>query len=587
MTAMWCFSVSMSDPGAHFSLSMLPLRPVPVLRACLLLLAFTLPAGASRAAPGVIRQPGQAGDRFGKTVVGIDYACEPPLAREHYDPLLGIGPGDVLTRSRAKAAIQALYDTGRFSRITLSAESHEEGIRLIFALQLNYYFNGFRILGDVDLEGRLPTELVSLPVGQRFTEARLEQARQNVVAFMRSRGYSLSKVHARTIYDEHRRQVDTEFLVLPGAVTRIRSVQFLGIPASEMEPVQRRLSLAPGKEYRRIRIDRRLLDLREYLLRRGFLSADIRLAESFDEAGNSVAVTVQGSGFGRVRILVDGFDIPRDRVRRLLPMLSGGGADPGLLEEGVGNLREYLEEQGFPEARVRIEDQRDAGAEGIIRYRIEAGRKVVVAEVSFRGNSAFSDAQLQAAIQIRPARFLRSSVYSISKLDADVRTLEALYRSAGYLEAAAIPLVTAEGGAGKIRITFECEEGRLATARSLAAEGNTSIPTEDLLAGMRLRPGRAFSPQLAERDRATVLARYNDLGFLQARVTYRVDGPDPEGAYSAVFHIQEGARSFVDDILVLGNQRTREPVISRRIRLKEGEPLGLGKMLETEQSLYE
>src|SRR5262249_34329705 len=95
-----------------------------------------------------------------------------------------------------------------------------------------------------------------------------------------------------------------------------------------------------------------------------------------------------------------------------------------------------------------------------------------------------------------------------------------------------------------------------------------------------------YSPHLVEHDRQAVLAAYNDAGYLQPRVTYQVSGPDGENSYRVAFQVVEGVRSLIDDILVLGNRRTRSSVIDRRARFHKDEPLSLGKMLDTQQSLY-
>jgi len=528
-----------------------------------------------------------AAEYFGSALLGIEYDCDPPLRREHYDPLLGIHPGDLLTRTGLKGAIQALYDTGRFAEISLFAESEAGGVVLRFRLARNYYFNRFRIEGDVDLGGRFPAEVMPLPVGAPFSRAGLEQARREVEKFMRLRGCYLAKVGARTEADDIRRQVDTVFRVEPGEVAKIRSVTLDGVPTEDLAAVQLKLSLTPGQEYRRVKVDERLQKLREDFLRRGLLAADVRAEETFSPDDNVVDLVVRVSGYGRVRVQVEGFKIPRDRLRRLLPLLSGEGVQRELLEEGVRNLREYLENEGYPEAEVTIEDEQQIAGEGVVRYRVESGPKVTVADVEFRGNRFFSGERLLQAIRIRPSRFLQKSVYSISRLDQDVKALEVLYRSAGYLDATIIPLITMEDGADRLRIVFECEEGERSVARAVNIAGNRHIPVDILQPRLQLQPGGVYSPQLAERDRATILAAYNNEGFLQARVSYQTEGPDEERGYSVTFAIEEGGQSFVNRILVLGNERTRESVISSRIRLSENEPLSLSKLLESEQTLYE
>jgi outer membrane protein insertion porin family len=287
-----------------------------------------------------------------------------------------------------------------------------------------------------------------------------------------------------------------------------------------------------------------------------------------------------------VLVAIEGYRIPRDRRRRLLPVLSEGGVTPDRLEEGADNMKDFLEELGHPNAEITFDERRDKQGLRNVVYKIDAGAKVTVTEVDFKGNAAFVDSELLGTIQIQPARFLQKSVYTIQKLDSDVEALRTFYQSKGYLDAEVIPLVTPVGGIERLKIAFEIEEGKLAQTAELRISGNAALTGEELEARMTLRQGGAYSPHLVEHDRQALLAAYNDAGYLQPRVTYQVSGPDGENSYRVAFQVVEGVRSLIDDILVLGNRRTRQSVIDRRVRFRKDEPVSLGKMLDTQQSLY-
>jgi outer membrane protein insertion porin family len=167
-----------------------------------------------------------------------------------------------------------------------------------------------------------------------------------------------------------------------------------------------------------------------------------------------------------------------------------------------------------------------------------------------------------------------------------MKALKDLYESRGYLEAQVIPLIEPSKDGKKLGITYLCEEGRLSRTRSLRIQGNTAVPTGELESKIQLAAGRPYSPSLAERDRLTILSLYNDLGYLQAEVAVRAGPSDDANSYPVEFQIREGTQSVVDRILVLGNDRTQASVIEKRIKIKENEPLSLGRLLQTQQALY-
>jgi outer membrane protein insertion porin family len=518
---------------------------------------------------------------FGRTIHEISYSSDRPLDRAHFDPFLGLKPGDVLTRTGVKTAIQSLYESGRFSRIVVDAFPAGDSVDLRFNLRLNDYFNKFAIEGGVDLKGRSLWELVSLPIGQRFTEEKLEDSRQEVLKFMRERGYYLAQVEAQTKRDEKMRQIDTVFVVRPGTLATIRSIEINGVPSPGSEDLKKKFGIRKGRKFDRARLNSRLGILRRYFLRRGYLAAVAEISEHFEPETNRVDLILNVSNYGRVRVVVDGFGIDKNQLRRLLPILTGEGINPDILQEGLDNLKDYLETRGYSEADVKIEETTEKSGVRVIHYIILPGRKFTAAYVRFKGNRAIPDRELLAVLEIQP-----TSPYSISKLDDDVTALKDLYQTLGYLQANVIPLVEPSKDGKKVGIVYLCGEGPKSRLLSLEIRGNEAISKTELMAKIKLTPGSPYSPSLAEQDRQALLAAYNDRGYLQAQVAVRVGQPDGNNSYPVEYEIREGRQSIVDRILVLGNGFTKKSIISKKIKLKENEPLSLGKLLQTQQSLY-
>ncbi len=542
------------------------------------LLTLSIAAGES------LPKTGPDTSLFGGTVGRIDFS-DFLFDRTHYDPYIGIKPGDRLTRTALKGAIQSLYASGRFSSIVVRADMAEDGIRLLFELKLNYYFNKFSIEGDVDLKDRSLWEWVPLPVGKRYTEESLEQSRQIVLNFLKERGYFLAQIGARTIWDETNRQVNVVFEVQPGDLAIIESIDITGVPDKDYPKLSDKFGYKEGGKFDRSRLADRMENLRKHFTNEGYLAAEVELTESFDPEKGSIALILKVSDYGKVRVVVDGYKIDKNQLRRLLPVLSGEGVREEILEEGSRNLKGYLETRGHSEAEVSISEQEEKGVR-VLRYTIVPGRKFRVEYVRFQGNKVLSDRELLESVEVRPTSLLNNSTYSVTRLDEDVDALKTLYASRGYLEADIIPLIRPLEDESDLGITYQCTEGPLSQTRAIGFKGNTAFTTEVLLSRISLSPGKAFSPTLVERDRQALLGAYNDAGYLQVRVTAGTEKSSEENSYLVEFQIEEGTRFIVDRIIVLGNDHTRISVIEKQIKLKPGDPLSLGRLLQTQQALY-
>ncbi len=522
---------------------------------------------------------------FGAVIRSVEYSADAPLDRADYDSLIGLKPGDRLTRTGVKNAIQALYGTELFASIVVEAERAEDGVRVTFLLRHAYFFNQFEVEGDLDLEGRSLTEVLRLPVGDRYTLEKLEEAQQAVARMVEERGYYLAHIETRTEVNRVTFRIDTVFAMKTGEQAVLGSFEIQGVPDAEIIPIRKRLKLREGKGYSHRKVAGLLEGLKKYLVERGYLAATPEIGEIFDRAQNSVALTLSFKNFGRVRVALEGFKVPKNEWSRLLPVLSGEGLDPELLEEGRRNLKEYLEERGYSEAEVRYDEEKEDSGVLVIRYTVTAGPRVSVAYVHFRGNSALSTADVRGAIQVKAQEFLQKSVYSIGRLDADVESLKNLYHAKGYSEAEVIPLLEPLENGRKLGITFEITEGNLELTGPVTVTGNHVLASESLLSKIRLRPGAPFSTMLAEQDRLVLLAACNDAGFLRARVTYRLGEPGAARVHPVEFVVREGTPTRVDKILVLGNDRTRTHLIEEKVALNEGDPMSMAKMLKTQQAV--
>ena len=68
-----------------------------------------------------------------------------------------------------------------------------------------------------------------------------------------------------------------------------------------------------------------------------------------------------------MRVVVDGFKIDKNQLRRLLPVLTGEGMREEILQEGKRNLKEYLENRGYSEAVITVYEEKEENVL-VLRY---------------------------------------------------------------------------------------------------------------------------------------------------------------------------------------------------------------------------
>src|SRR5262249_47694565 len=78
---------------------------------------------------------------------------------------------------------------------------------------------------------------------------------------------------------------------------------------------------------------------------------------------------------------------------------------------------------------------------------------------------------------------------------------------------------------------------------------------------------------------------YRNAGFPQPEVTPDVAFSDDKAEATVVLNVSPGARIDIDHIVVAGLRVTRPVVVRRELQMKEGEPLGFEKILESQRRL--
>jgi outer membrane protein insertion porin family len=136
-----------------------------------------------------------------------------------------------------------------------------------------------------------------------------------------------------------------------------------------------------------------------------------------------------------------------------------------------------------------------------------------------------------------------------------------------------------------VAIRIEVVENVRTVVNSVSLEGNTSVPAEELTAGLLLGPGEPFSAGRLALDRDAIELRYANRGFQNVSVETRPGLSGDRRAADVVFTVREGPRMFVDHVLIVGNDRTRTETIERELRFRSGDPLGLEAISESQRRL--
>jgi outer membrane protein insertion porin family len=556
----------------------------------------------------------------GKRLVALRVVDESRQVLEENPADLPLKPGQPFTLEAERDSLRQLFRTGRYADIVAEVAPQEDGLRLDFVVQQNFYVNAVTIEGlQEPPNDAVAVSSMRLGLGEVFHESDLPPAIERLRQTLAGEGLYLAKITYKLSRHPDTRQVDIAVSVDPGQRARAGTVTIVNQTPFPESTLQGRLKLKPKTQITSEWLNSSIERERQWLVKRGYLGARVSITRgSYDPANNVVSLRVEASAGLNVKVEVKGERISAGTLHKLLPIYEEGAVDEDLLQEGRRNLRDYLERQGYFDGDVSYVTSTQPGSQPaaaappvgapnsalgvgpadappseVITYRIERGARRRLAGIAFVGNRYFNDEILRSRVRLQPASFASRGRFSSQQLTTDTGSIAQLYQANGF-NAVQVKNELVEnyrGKAGDLFVRFHVDEGPQTRIAELKIEGNHALSLDELSRVIGSTAGQPYSDFNVAGDRNNVMALYYNQGFPNAAFHSSIE-PVPDASSNSgprvrlTYTIDEGQQIRVARVLMAGYDHTRPYVIEREIQLRPGAPLSEGSIVETQRRLY-
>lgn len=276
-------------------------------------------------------------------------------------------------------------------------------------------------------------------------------------------------------------------------------------------------------------------------------------------------------------------------LRRDLEIYKSGNRGNTGLRRSILNIRRRYQEAGFADVHVGwTEGPRspEGDPRKAIYIEIGEGPRYIVRQVEIRGNQRIATEDLRAQMLTRPpGKIMGNGAYVAAVLQEDLAALRALYQKRGYLDVRIVENVTMDARSQQADIALDITEGAQTLVGRVAVEGRSPVPSKQLLAAIRLKPGIPFRPDAVAEDENEVAARIAVLGYPHVLVRAKVDMAQDQSLADIVLHVDPGPYVELGRVFWAGNFVTRESLLKRQLAMKEGAPFSLAEVLEAQRRL--
>jgi outer membrane protein insertion porin family len=529
----------------------------------------------------------------GQTVSSVELAGQPDLNVDDLMPLVSQRSGEEFSISKIDQTVAALQSSGKFKDVQLDLRPEQDGVRVVFILQPAIYFGIYQFPGAERFPYARLIQVANYVQQEPYSAIDIQNAKESLIKFLQRNGYFLAEVKPEVHIDKTNGLANVDFHVEPNRLAKFGDLVIQGTTPEETEHLKGTLrslrarmkssAVREGKDYSLKTLQNATEYLEGHLQSENHLAAQVKLiGANYNPETNRADIVFNIQPGPIVHARVEGARLWPWVKHKLLPIYQQNGLTPELIQEGRQNLLKRFREKGFFD--VQVDTQTQARPDGVtILYKIEKGKRKKIEDVAFTGNNHFGEDELKTHVNVNKAGLLSKGSYN----ETSIKTLQAFYQSKGFNQVKVTPQFNTKEG--NVIVTFAVNEGPQDTVESFQVQGNTSVPLQQLAPdGLRLSAGQPYAQKSIDDDRNKIMSHYLEDGYLTATFHAKAEpsSNDPH-KFQVVYEIHEGPQVKTSNIVIVGNNVTKEMLIAKRTQgLGVGQPLTERQILESESRLY-
>lgn len=360
---------------------------------------------------------------------------------------------------------------------------------------------------------------------------------------------------------------------------KVKTIEIRGNKRIELPAIAGRLTLKIGDPYQPETVRGQV----KILYDTGFFE-DVQVETEAGEGGTAVVFVVREKPF-ITEIVYDGNEsLSDDKLKEKTTIKSQSFLDQQQAKESSEKIRLAYQEDGYYNAQVIPVVQTLDEDRKRLTFFVKEGDKARVKAVVFEGMRAATKEEAFKVTATRewipwyglftqlklPSFLSDAGILKHDELANDVERVKEILLNKGYLNVqVGLPTVELTEDKKWFIITYSVSEGEPFTVAEVGFRGYTVFEEAELRDKLKIKDGEIFQ-RAKIRDEITRLTdMYGSKGYAFADVVPNVNPNNEERTASIILSIKEGEMMRIRQININGNDKTRDNVIRREIRVDE------------------
>ncbi len=360
------------------------------------------------------------------------------------------------------------------------------------------------------------------------------------------------------------------FVQAQDGALKVKAIDVRGNKRIETTAVRGRITLKAGDPYtaESIRAQIRLI------YEMGFFE-DVQIETERVIGGVTLTFVVREKPF-ITEIVFDGNQqLSDDKLQEKTTIRSQSFLDQQQAKESAEKIRLAYQEDGYYSAQVipiiqALDEDRKR-----LTFFVKEGDRAKVKSVIFDGAKSVTKKELFKTMATREwiyllSNFTDAGILKREEMNNDVERIREVYLNKGYLNVqVGLPTMELTPDKKWFIITYPIVEGDPFTVSEVGFRGNTVFEEPELMVGSKIKTGEVFQRAKVREEITRLTELYGGKGYAFTDVNPTVTPDQDKKTARVLLHIKEGELIRIREIQITGNDKTRDNVIRRELRLDE------------------
>ena len=360
---------------------------------------------------------------------------------------------------------------------------------------------------------------------------------------------------------------------------KVTSIEIRGNKRIELPAIAGRLTLKPGDPYTPENVRGQI----KILYESGFFE-DVQVETESGAGGVALSFLVREKPF-ITEIVFDGNQaLSDDKLKEKITIKSQAFLDQPQAKASAEKIRLAYQGDGYFNCRVTPIVQTLDEDRKRLTFFVKEGDKARVKTVNFEGLHGATKNEMFKVMATRewipwyglvtqlklPSFVSDAGVLKREEMSNDAERIKEILLNKGYLNArVGLPAVDLSDDGKWFVISYTVLEGEPFTIGEIGFRGNTVFEDPELREGLKMKQGEIFQRQKLRDEITRLNDLYGSRGYSFADVSPNVIPNNEERTAAIILTIKEGEMMRIRQINIHGNEKTKDNVIRRELRVDE------------------